>query len=240
MATAQGVRFAALRLPTPGSGLDDQDRYAIGGVVLPANSISLPEIGPDADFRFSVCRIPTPGDGLDVSDRRTLAGVVSPLDHTAHEFGISKRFYLAGCYKQPDGVFRDQDRQAIAGVYPTGAESQLFIEIFDTSWIIRPTWIVTELPGPTDGSLSAAMNAFSSSWVGSVLDPPLDTIEHPIRRLIIGVESDNTFVQLETRKTAGVVVSQVTSIANARHSTVISMSSKHSAISIATHRIEVT
>ena len=68
--TATGYRFATLRLPTPGAGLDDQDRYALASGVV----VGDPNKKFSAQDRFWAARLPAPGDGMVFGDRLAIAG----------------------------------------------------------------------------------------------------------------------------------------------------------------------
>ena len=104
MATAQGVRWATLKLPTPGSGLDDEDRYAIGGCVLSADSIADPGYTFD-QFRMSVSgqTMLKPGT-QDVAWRAALVNADWPTQGGSG-FTNAGRFYLGTAIQIPDGVF---------------------------------------------------------------------------------------------------------------------------------------
>ena len=82
MATAAGFRSALLKLPTPGSGLDDEDRYALGGCPLAAGATGTdPVIGSTlaSKQRGAVGHVILPDDSLnDVQARYHIARVIYP------------------------------------------------------------------------------------------------------------------------------------------------------------------
>lgn len=148
MATGYGLRFAHLRLPTPGSGFDDQDRYALLGVTQPANSITPPAIGGDFDSkqRFAWMRIVAPDSTLDdAQDRHTYLGVVQPTFENVN-ISAQQRAHFCRIPMWPGGAgFTANDRFHAMGVYPFEAES-VFEEPFDVDYAIVPAWTEVSLP----------------------------------------------------------------------------------------------
>jgi len=129
MATAKGVRFATARLPTPGTGLDAEDRYAIGGTLLSANSISLPATDSARKQRAAIARIVwADSTHDDEQDRYTIAGVVQPIDagsvfkHTFElTYTLTPSFSLGNSY---DGAVEALLGSMIGGL--TGAGFVMF------------------------------------------------------------------------------------------------------------------
>ncbi len=141
MATAAGLRFAIAGLPTPGSGLDDQDRHAIAGVVQPANSITQPAIGGSfsSKQRAAIAGIQLPDNQHDEQDRHHIAGVIQPSLSNLN-ISAQQRAFLAGIPGWPGGSgFTSNDRAHVAGIYPY-QESSVFIERFDIEFTWAPTW----------------------------------------------------------------------------------------------------
>lgn len=176
MATEQGVRFALAGLPTPGSGLDEQDRYAIGGVVLSFNASPPPPIGADfaSKQRAANAGVILPDGALDEQDRYNIAGVIQPAEGTVID--ASKRFFLGGAVLQPQDGFTPNDRQAISGVYPTGDENQLYIERFDLDYELRSTISGLLLPSANDGSATVLLGGFRNVLQASSVDITPSTI----------------------------------------------------------------
>lgn len=166
MATAQGFRYSLVRLPTPGSGLDDQDRYAIGGCPLPANSITPPTIGGDfgSKQRAAIAGMIVPDNALnDQQDRYHLAGVIQP---TLANVNISaqQRAFIAGLPGWGGGAgFSKNDRAHIAGIYPY-VESSSFTEVFDLFYALRPTSTAFLTPVSNSGVLDGVISSIVSGW----------------------------------------------------------------------------
>lgn len=164
MATAQGVRFAVAGLPTPGSGLDDQDRYAVGSVVLPANSITPPTIGADFESkqRGAVGGVILPDSVLDdQQDRYHIAGVIQP---TLENVNISaqQRAYVAGVGMYPGGTgFTTNDRAHIAGIYPYN-EASVFAETFDLD--VYSIANLDEVSTSVTGALNFVVSGFNTGF----------------------------------------------------------------------------
>lgn len=155
MATAAGVRFGLAGIPT---GLDTEGRYAMAGCPEPANSVA-PGAPVDA-FRMSVAGMPTPGD-TDTRYRAAIGGMPYPTQGGS-SFTATKRFFLAGCIMQPDGVITQNDRQALAGIYPTNEESEAFRDVFSLTYTLTPTTTAVQASA---GVLDAVINSFISELI---------------------------------------------------------------------------
>jgi hypothetical protein len=80
VATEQGLRFALGGLPTPGDGLDDQDRYALAGIYLSTGGTIVESSTYAQGWRFALAGLTTPGDAFDTQDRFGLQYIPYPED----------------------------------------------------------------------------------------------------------------------------------------------------------------
>ncbi len=171
MATAEGFRWAVAKLPTPGSGLDDEDRYAIGGAVLSANLIAAL---PFDQFRMAISAITMVKPGTqDVAWRAALVNCDWPTQGGSG-FTATKRYYLAGAVMLPDGALTPNDRKAIGGVYPVGEESETFFDVFKVTYTLTPTSIPKLT---TQGRLDGVYKSFTSAQFNTHGHLGMSTIE---------------------------------------------------------------
>lgn len=194
MATGEGLRYAINRLPLPGGGITEQDRYILSGVVQPADSITPPTIGGDFESkqRARIANVIVPDNVLDdQQDRYHLAGVIQP---TLANVNISaqQRAYIANVRAWAGGTgFTENDRAHITGIYPYNEES-LFIETFDVSYTLTPTWTDNIIGSSADGALQAVFSPFISGLKNQI-DPNVFDVtakfEPSIQATITMVES---------------------------------------------------
>ena len=184
MATGAGLRYAIAGMPTPGSGLDDQDRYAIGGVVLPANSITFPAIGSTfkSKQRAALAGVIVPDNAInDEQDRFHLAGVIKPNDFNQN-ISAQQRAFIAGMRGWGGGAgFSENDRAHIAGIYPYNEES-VFYEKFTITYTLKPTSTETLSPNTVEGQLDVVISSIISGLTAT--GPSLD-VEYPIQHVLV-------------------------------------------------------
>lgn len=172
--------------------------------------------------RFGVHRLPIP-DGVvdDLGDRFAVTGVLFPTLLT--ELNVNQRF---GVHRLvfPDGIFRYNDRLVIAGALPSEEETSRVTDIFDVSWVIDPTWVVTALPGDNDGVLTAGIDTISASFAGAFSD----TLAAPVDP---GEAAFQNYLDMQVRE---IVIGFVT------RDNLIAGSVRSNTIVAATRRIEIT
>lgn len=180
MATAAGFRYALLRIPTPGSGFDDQDRYALMGIAQPANSITPPTIGADFDSkqRAARMRIVFPDSTLDdQQDRYTYLGIVQPTEENVN-ISAQQRAHFCHIPMWPGGTgFTANDRFHVMGIYPYKEES-FFSEAFDISFELRSTIQEALSPTTTSISMEIVVSGFSASLEGTRQAAVVDVISN--------------------------------------------------------------
>jgi hypothetical protein len=143
-------------------------------------------------FRFAVVRLPTPGTGLDDQDRYALGSGVVTGDPAFRAFTYADRLvWWNNSGVKTGGTWSYADRLSIGRV-PGGLVEGggLVVELFETNWIIDPTWTVSEQPQLNDGNMFAVISEITASFSGEV------TIVYDPDRLAT-VFPDNNYIKVK-------------------------------------------
>lgn len=161
-------------------------------------------------FRFAVARLPLPGTGLDEFDRYAIGSAIAAGDPDFRTFNYGDRLVLANnSLVQTQGTWSYADRLSIGRV-PGGLVEGggTVVELFETNWILDPTWTLDELPKLNLGALSAVIQGFSISMSGQSLilfdterlitvNPATDTINVGAEPDVYGVGIESNTLKVE-------------------------------------------
>ena len=70
-----------------------------------------------------------------------------------------------------DASVTTSDKYAFLGLMESADAGALY-ELFETTWLIDPTWTALEAPQTNDGNVFAELGSFSFSWRGLYVSPP--------------------------------------------------------------------
>jgi len=72
----------------------------------------------------------------------------------------------------PNGTLDESgDRFGMAGVIESLEAAGNIVDLFETTWLIDPTWLASELPVANAGSVVAAIGSYTAGFLGANVDP---------------------------------------------------------------------
>jgi len=150
--------------------------------------------------RQQVARLPLANGTLDESgDRYALAGIVEALSVGSSNITQAQRQQLARMPVADGTLDQSGDRYAMAGIVQAIDAAGNIVDLFETTWIVDPTWEADQLPTSNDGQVLVEIAGFISGLVGSFLTP--EATGNPD---LIAIQIPLTRVQEETAFTATV------------------------------------
>ena len=69
-----------------------------------------------------------------------------------------------------DASVSTSDKFALLGLMES-ADAGALVELFETTWLVDPTWTALEAPQTNDGNVFAEIGGFTFSWLGEAANP---------------------------------------------------------------------